>query len=139
MNNYVVGFAFTEDKQSVLLVSKLRPDWQIGFLNGIGGKIEDRETPLRAMNRECYEETGLILNWSGCGIMHGQNNDGSDFTCLIFKCFNDKVIKYKQIEDEQLSLYLSDTINQLKVIENLKFIIPFILCEDNSNHITVSY
>jgi 8-oxo-dGTP diphosphatase len=40
------------------LVRKNKPKWQAGRLNGIGGGIDGVETPLDAMCREWYEETG---------------------------------------------------------------------------------
>ena len=40
MERMVVGFAFTEDRRSVILIRKNRPEWQAGRLNGVGGHIE---------------------------------------------------------------------------------------------------
>lgn len=57
---YVLGIMFSEDEERVLAIWKNRPDWQAGKLNGIGGKIEDGETPIEAMRREFREETGFI-------------------------------------------------------------------------------
>ena len=58
----VAGFAFYDDL--VFLVQKIRPTWQSGLWNGIGGKAERDETPLQAMVREFQEETGVrIENW----------------------------------------------------------------------------
>jgi 8-oxo-dGTP diphosphatase len=54
----VLGFCVSEDRKQVLLISKLRPTWQAGKLNGIGGKIEADETPVAAMEREFFEEVG---------------------------------------------------------------------------------
>jgi 8-oxo-dGTP pyrophosphatase MutT (NUDIX family) len=56
-NQLVVGFAFKIDR--VVLIQKLRPEWQAGHLNGIGGKIEDGECAKDAMVREFEEETGV--------------------------------------------------------------------------------
>lgn len=54
---FVVGFVFSKNPERILLVLKNRPAWQSGKFNGIGGKIENFETPLEAMNREFVEET----------------------------------------------------------------------------------
>lgn len=56
---YVVGFLLNVSTDCVLLVRKLRPAWQHGKLNGIGGKIENGESPAEAMAREWSEETGM--------------------------------------------------------------------------------
>jgi len=74
--SYVCGFLFTDPDAAqshllqVLLIRKLRPAWQKGYLNGIGGKIEPGETPLEAMNREFEEEAGISgLNWKNDAIL----------------------------------------------------------------------
>lgn len=62
---YVLGFLFSNF--DVALIKKTHPEYQKGKLNGIGGKIEPRETPLEAMEREFFEETGFKLSagaWS---------------------------------------------------------------------------
>jgi 8-oxo-dGTP diphosphatase len=57
MKKMVAGFMI-DLEGSVLLVKKLKPYWQAGKLNGIGGKLEPGETPMDAMHREWEEETG---------------------------------------------------------------------------------
>lgn len=47
----------TDHRDRLLFIRKLKPDWQIGLLNGVGGKIEEGETPLQAMSREWHEES----------------------------------------------------------------------------------
>ena len=59
MKKYVVGFLFQGDK--VALIQKNRPAWQKGKLNGIGGHIEENETPLSTVDREFFEELGYQL------------------------------------------------------------------------------
>ncbi len=59
MNKYFVGFMFDDNMVSVCMIMKNRPAWQNGFLNGIGGRINENETPIEAMTREFNEETGV--------------------------------------------------------------------------------
>lgn len=63
-DEYVVGFLFEEHSSRgvVVLINKLRPDWQLGKLNGVGGRIEGNETPTAAMRREFLEECGLDID-----------------------------------------------------------------------------
>lgn len=61
---YVVGFLFAEDGGAVVLVRKARPVWQIGKLNGVGGRVENGESLQTAMAREFREETGAATNWA---------------------------------------------------------------------------
>lgn len=63
MKHYVLGFAFNANRSEVLLIQKLAPEWQAGRWNGIGGKIEEGEIPIRAMLREDKEETGQRREW----------------------------------------------------------------------------
>lgn len=58
---YVAGFLL-DDRDRVVLVRKLRPAWQAGLLNGVGGKIEAGEAPAEAMRREFREEACLDLD-----------------------------------------------------------------------------
>ena len=61
MNHYCLGFAFYPGSDSVALIHKLKPDWQAGKLNGIGGRLEDGELPKTAMSREFEEEAGVRI------------------------------------------------------------------------------
>jgi 8-oxo-dGTP pyrophosphatase MutT (NUDIX family) len=81
MISYVVGIIFDELIDKVLLIRKNRPDWQVGKLNGVGGKIEQDETPNDAMVRECYEECGLLLdNW----VLFDTYTDDKDYLVYFF-------------------------------------------------------
>lgn len=114
---------FNAKKDKVLLIEKKRPEWQVGYWNGIGSKVEEDDDPLSAMNRECKEETGHY----GLGFIH----------CITFVCPGGTVyvfkgnsgvsgIPYKQIEDERLKVW---PVNELpeKVMSNLKWLIPICL------------
>ncbi len=140
MDNFVLGFCFTEDKNQVLLANKLRPEWQKGCLNGIGGKIEPGETPLDTMIRESIEEAGLkFILWTEIGVMRGTNDDKHKFECFIFVAFSDRVKGFKQIEDEILDLKHIDDIWYHKTVRCLEFLIPMLLCEDGMSYAELTY
>jgi 8-oxo-dGTP diphosphatase len=87
--NYVVGFMFDGEMRRVALIRKEKPAWQRGKLNGIGGKVEDGETPEAAMAREFKEEARypfLPPLWKHFCAMSGVNNDGSSFGIDFFFC-----------------------------------------------------
>ena len=68
---YAVGFAFSIPGDEVVLIRKLRPAWQEGLLNGVGGHVEDGERPVDAMRREFKEEAGVwIHDWTHFATMY---------------------------------------------------------------------
>lgn len=77
MKAYCCGFLFKDDFSEVMLVEKRRPAWQNGLLNGIGGHIEENETPYAAMVREFKEEAGVeVLRWMLIRIERHGHNEG---------------------------------------------------------------
>lgn len=84
-SRYVVGFMFDPYYQRVACIRKNKPTWQAGKLNGIGGKIEDGESPKTAMRREFNEEAGFdCSDWRHYARLHGTNNDGGSFELHCF-------------------------------------------------------
>ncbi len=72
MKLYVAGLLFCGG--DVALITKSHPEWQAGRLNGIGGQIDDGETPEAAMAREWREETGdasAALFWKHFATLSG--------------------------------------------------------------------
>lgn len=124
MTKYVVGFMFSNDRQFVVLIRKNRPEWQAGKLNGIGGKIEDGETPRGAMVREFFEETGVQTSekdWNMKGRIEGR-----EFRVFILYTFSNQVFDIQSVTDEKVHLWCSDPVPD-DVISNLRSIIPALL------------
>ena len=66
MIQYVVGIVICDSR--ALFIVKNRPEWQAGRLNGVGGKIKEKESPYDAIVRKCNEECGLALvSWAFLG------------------------------------------------------------------------
>lgn len=73
---FVTGFLFNLLLDQIVLIRKTKPLWQSGRLNGVGGKIEDRESPGEAMKREFEEETGAaLLGWTEYAVVKNKAND----------------------------------------------------------------
>lgn len=125
--HYCLGFCFSSDKSHVALVHKLKPSWQLGKLNGIGGKIEHDESGIDAMVREFKEETGvLILPWR-----HLCKLEGDWGAVFMWKYFGDEVFNVKTVESERIEIFKVDDIPWNKTIPNLRWIIPLALDKDN--------
>ena len=124
MIRYVVGFCFNEDGTKVALLKKTKPAWQAGKLNGLGGKIEEGESPLQAMGREFKEESGVGgLDWKARTVI---NND--HFSLTVFSCFDDRVFEVQTMEAEEVGIYCVGATGN--TIDNLKWIIPMLLDRD---------
>ena len=127
---YVVGLIFDASLENVILIKKNRPDWQIGKLNGIGGKVEPDETAEDAIVRECFEESDLMLSdW----VLWGEQSDNKNFTVhyytaevdLHLMCIDSKT-------DELVSIYSIKDLNLVEEVlwpvnEIIKFITVLIL------------
>ena len=82
MKLYCLGFAL--HGHGVLLVEKLRPSWQKGLWNGVGGKVEPGEPAFQAMQREFLEETGLVVeDWRPICTLHGPDWEVSVYTAQV--------------------------------------------------------
>lgn len=129
---YVLGFAFTHDMRSVVLIEKQKPNWQAGKLNGIGGKVERGETAEDAMCREFAEETGVTYtrhaDWLYIMTMRFQN--GAVVHVYANRMIdNHELANPRTMEDEHvLILPVAPSTGQLiaskPMIRNLTWLIP---------------
>ncbi len=122
ITEYVLIFPFNKTCGSVWLITKEKPEWQKGSLNGIGGKIEAGETPMQAAIRELKEESGLKAKvLIPVGEMRGVNNDGSFFAIFIFTLKTSKMLK--TMESEPIGEYLVDAVKLYQTIGNVPMLI----------------
>lgn len=129
MEKYVCGFlGMNGPKGSVALIKKQRPPWQFGLLNGIGGHIEKGESPLKAMRREFYEETGLrYLEWTLFLILDGPGFFPKWRVYFFRKLLYGEKPKLSQLTSEKVSWFNTQKIQDLSTINNLKWIVPMAL------------
>lgn len=119
----VVGFMFNYNETEVLLIEKKKPQWQLGKLNGIGGKVEKGETYLQAMIREFKEETGIDYPiWKSVTLMYSD-----DWEVQVFTAKSDSVFDFKTMEDEKVCLIPVEDLDQYEHISNLQWLIPMCL------------
>ena len=138
MRAYVAGFVFSKDGSQVALINKLKPEWQKGKLNAIGGKVEALEvmdivkhieSPTDAMVREFEEETGVFIP-PGEWKYRVRLFTPGEFEVFFFAAFDDIVFEVKTKEAEEVSIFkVTNILNgEYPIIPNLKWLIP--LCQD---------
>ncbi len=130
---------FSEDKTKVALIRKVKKEkleFMEGLLNGIGGKIEDKDNNnwLLAMIREFKEEAGLETKRGGwknfCRLSGQSDKHGCKWIVYFCVAFGD-LSKLKSMEEEQIEIVDVSNINNEKIVSNLKWLIPMALSKDD--------
>jgi 8-oxo-dGTP diphosphatase len=127
---YVVGFMFNRDRSEVALIEKLRPAWQRGRLNGIGGHVKTDEPPAQAMIREFLEETGYQSmggDWQRVCVMLREGNFA--FTCHVFRFLSECADLRRVIDsltDERVGIYSAQCLPS-NVLSNVGWLIGMCL------------
>lgn len=143
MTKYVLGFMFNEKETDVLLIEKQKPLWQKGKLNGIGGKIEDGESPAHAMYREFKEEVGIeCVSWKYIVTMGNPDWHADTFDAWsvdVFMAKSNDVFYYKQMEQEMPVLIRLDEFDKFNLISNLYWLIPMCLDKNDDHKSGINY
>lgn len=134
--DYVLGFAFSQGLSQVLVINKTAPEWQVGMLNGVGGKIEKLETPYEAMVREFKEETGRDTSakeWTRFAeLRYGVTKPVPAYEPeIIVHCFTSMLPHFSPRTDNpsgEVARWRSvDTVYVPNYIPNLRWLIPMAL------------
>jgi 8-oxo-dGTP diphosphatase len=146
MKRYVLGFAFQPTfNDEVVLIRKLKPEWQAGKLNGVGGSIEEGESPSQAMSREFFEEAGVATDpqrWRSFATMRGA---GWEVFCFETRLHN---YEYDHLESKTAEQLVMCKVDELPyegdVIENIPVLVAAALInpEEPSNrrpHMILNY
>lgn len=122
MINYCAGFMIDRERNEVLLIRKNRPTFQAGKWNGIGGKLELLESPVKAMVREFREETGIETEpgaWTPTIELCGE-----DFCVTYYRTFVSEIPEFQQMTDEVVAVHNLSHLSTLPTLDNLKWILP---------------
>jgi len=120
---YVVGFAFDNNRERVALILKQRPNWQRGRLNGVGGKVEPGEKFLDAMVREFQEETGYVTKSEDWDHIH--TLDASNSFIRVYRIDLPTLNTLQSMTDEDIVVVRADDFNTLykKGVPNILWLV----------------
>lgn len=133
MSKAVVGFMFTTDGKSVVLIRKKRPEWQHGLLNGLGGGVHRGEDSIEAMVREFSEESGVATHprdWRQyCNLFSRQGVITPNWEVACFCAFSTTYFNEANTvtDEEVIKIDSSDLDGPFRVVQNLKWLIPLAL------------
>jgi 8-oxo-dGTP diphosphatase len=123
---YVAGFLYSTNRSKVVLIKKARPEEQAGKLNGVGGKVENGESPDIAMQREFQEETGKVVNnWN----LFLRMTDYLSYEVSFFRSFSDELNVKTMDATEPVWVVPIVELNDFTLFPNLAWIIPISLDE----------
>lgn len=113
--------------RKLLFIEKNRPDWQVGKINLVGGKVEPGESFKDAAFRELYEESGIIAKkMIEYGSMIG---DFGEIKVFLAKHITSPHDFPKTIDGEVVFFDYWEKIKENpKLLPNLKIIVPLICC-----------
>ncbi len=125
VTRYCLGFALLKDSTWVVLIRKVRPDWQSGLLNGLGGHLEEGETPVQAMRREFREEAGPDIpeeEWDLYAVLRGPG-----FEVSVFRTHLETQEGIQTMTDEEVEIVplsqIFNTYGQHAVVANIPWLI----------------
>lgn len=139
MQAYVVGFMFSAHLDRVALIHKLKPEWQLGLMNGVGGKTEPGEQPIDAMVREFKEEVDvptLPSEWSHfCTLI------GSGFKVECFAMADQSHMKFAQLKSNTTENYVIVPVDNFHprwtaVIPSVNWLVPLAIDHLKQNRTT---
>ncbi len=133
--DYVLGFFISEDRKNVALIKKTKPDWQAGFLNGIGGKIETIDSSNQeAMIREFFEETGCVhYDWKIFATMKN-----AQFNVFCFVAYGNPFV-LKTTTEEIVFIVPIDKLDINPVLSNIQWLVHMALDCKGFEPVTINY
>lgn len=120
---YTIGIVFNSTFDAVLLIEKSKPDWQKGWCNFPGGKLEDGETLAECVQREIIEETGILIPLEEWGHIGEIVNHGG-YCVQIFTAVTSDKFRLSINEKEPCKWCCTYDLPD-NILSNLKFLVPF--------------
>lgn len=128
MKKYSLGFAFDQKLEHVVLIEKTHPSFLAGKLNGLGGKLEDKDNGflMRCHRREFFEECGLPTDdgsWRYFAKFFQRFGDFEVF-CYYAILLDSMIESVCSMTEEKVAIYRVQDIPGLPVMPNLRWLIP---------------
>lgn len=123
---YSVGFALSEDGSQVLLLQKGRPAFLAGQWGGVGGHIEEGETPLQAMDREAQEEADLAgVDWQLIEALDRPEKPGAapDSAKLYMFAARTDLSRAQAMTEEPIRAFTWDEVEALPLAQSTQIIL----------------
>jgi 8-oxo-dGTP diphosphatase len=139
---YIYTLAFIKNKDEILLINRNKKPWK-GAWNGVGGKVQNDETPLDCIVREIEEETTLVIHPSQVqdkGILTWSNFEAIGLGLHIFLVeiegeipFQTPVKTAEGILDWKPISWINDLENE-GIAKNIPYFLPVILNSPDRFH-----
>ncbi len=126
---YSMGFAISHDGNQVLLLEKSKPAFLAGQWIGVGGHIEEGETPFEAMVREAKEEADLNpLPWTQIGVVGAPETPGQPNNTAQIFMFAAKadLEQAKTMTEERVQIFNWNEIETLPLAKSTREIINLV-------------
>ena len=123
---YSVGFALSEDGSQVLLLQKGRPAFLAGQWGGVGGHIEEGETPLQAMEREAQEEADLVgVDWQLLEALDRPEKPGAapDSAKIYMFAARTDLSRAQALTEEPIRAFTWDEVEALPLAQSTQLIL----------------
>lgn len=136
----VSGFLVSPDYNKIVLIAKMRPAWQIGMFNGVGGKMDKgNETPTQAMSREFLEETGLLIPEDQWTLRIHCYYPDFDCDLYFFVAASDRYEEVRSMTDEAVCIIDVKDLHETPLVRSVEWAIPMCLDRFIAEPVLVNY
>ena len=128
MTETVLAYIEKGDSYLMLYRNKKENDMNEGFYMGVGGHIEERESPEDALLREVREETSLtVLSYQKRGMLYFKNDDYEE--CIHLYTVDSYEGEVSECDEGTLSFIKKEDIFSLPQWEGDKIFMRYLLSD----------
>src|SRR5690349_4268880 len=118
---YVLGFSLSPSY--IVLIQKLRPAFQMGKLNGLGGLVLPGESSIEAMVREFLEECGRSTEKSDWREFALMLTDRGSVHCFVAHFSDSEQFLARATTDEQIHIVPHERLSEIPHMSNLPWLL----------------